>query len=325
MHATRIQRRSREAIPDIDAKGRNRLIGLWLLGLAAMVLVQVLLGGITRLSESGLSIMEWAPILGALPPFSEAEWRRLFEIYRQTGEYRLANPDLDLAGFKTIFWWEYVHRLWARCLAFAFILPFAWFWMKRWLETGWRWRLLAILALGALQALVGWVMVASGFSERTDVSQYRLVIHLLLALLIYALLLWSGFSLINLASMEGKPARLAALCRHGWILVAFLALEIGFGGVVAGLDAGLIYNTFPLMGNTLLPGEIGYIDPWWRDPFENPVTAQFLHRTLALVVIATGLALCWRAWREHESQRAGAFSLAALLLVQVGLGLRHCC
>jgi len=297
-------------------------IVLWLFGLAAMVLGQVLLGGITRLSESGLSIMEWAPIMGVLPPLSESEWQRIFAIYRQTGEYRLINADIDLEGFKTIFWWEYAHRLWARCLALAFLVPFAWFWIKGRLTGAWPWRLGLIFALGALQGLAGWIMVASGFSDRTDVSQYRLAFHLLLALLIYALLLWSAYTMAwrTMVPADGWPAS-ASLRRHGWFLVGLLAAEIGMGGLVAGLDAGLIYNTFPLMGAGLVPGEIGFVDPWWLDPLENPATVQFLHRWLALAVFILGLVLCWRAWRQAANIDPATIVLILLLFGQVALGI----
>ena len=297
-------------------------MAFWLFGLAAMVLGQVLLGGITRLSESGLSIMEWAPIMGVVPPLSDAEWQRVFAIYRQTGEYRLVNPDIDLEGFKTIYWWEYIHRLWARFLAVAFLLPFVWFWLKGRLTGAWPWRLAAIFALGALQGLVGWIMVASGFSDRTDVSQYRLTFHLLLALLIYALLLWSAFAMSWRTSVPGDGLSVSVnLRRHGWFLIGLLAAEIGMGGLVAGLDAGLIYNTFPLMGAGLVPVEIGFVEPWWLDPLENPATAQFLHRWLALVVLLVGLALCWRALRRPPGNDPAATVLAMLLLVQVALGI----
>ncbi len=290
-----------------------------------MVLGQVLLGGITRLSESGLSIMEWAPIMGALPPHSEAEWSRIFEIYRQTGEYRLVNSDLDLAGFKAIFWWEYIHRLWGRGLALAFVLPFAWFWARGGLTPYWRWRLAAIFALGALQGLMGWVMVESGFSDRADVSQYRLVLHLLLALLIFGALLWSALSMAWPAPRPTDPAQVGTLRRHGWVLVSLLAVEIGLGGLVAGLDAGLIYNSFPLMGSDWVPAEIGFVDPLWRDPFENAATAQFLHRMMALMVMVVGLLLCLRLWRQPEALGAGGVRsvsiLVLLLLGQAGLGI----
>src|SRR5262245_20486536 len=155
---------------------------MWLLGLAAMVLVQVMLGAITRLTGSGLSIMEWQPIMGAIPPLSEAEWQRVFGLYQQIAEYKLVNGWMSLDAFKSIFWWEYVHRLWGRLIGVAFLLPFLWFWVRGNLRGKWAGRLIAIFALGGLQGLMGWVMVASGFEDRTDVSQYRLVLHLLLAL-----------------------------------------------------------------------------------------------------------------------------------------------
>lgn len=259
----------------------DRAVGRWLLALAGMVLVQVVLGAITRLTDSGLSIMEWRPIMGAIPPVSDAEWHRVFEIYRGIAEYQVVNAGMSLDEFKTIFWWEYLHRLWGRLIGIAFLLPFLWFWAKGRLRGGRAWRVLGIFVLGGLQGLMGWVMVMSGFADRTDVSQYRLVAHLMLALLIYGLLLWQGLSLLQPASPELSGAQRGPLHRYGRAMMALMTVEIAVGGFVAGLDGGLIYNNFPMMGEHWIATDLFRLSPWWINFFENPGAAQFLHRLMA--------------------------------------------
>jgi len=281
----------------------DRAVGMWLLGLAAMVLVQVMLGAITRLTGSGLSIMEWSPLMGAIPPLSEAEWQRVFGLYQQIAEYKLVNSWMTLDEFKSIFWWEYVHRLWGRLIGVAFLLPFLWFWIRGHLRgpqmgalgVG---RLLALFALGGLQGLMGWIMVASGFEARTDVSQYRLVMHLLLALAIYAALVWSALDAFAPARPQGETPVHQALRRHGWIMMAVITLEITLGGFTAGLHGGLVDNNFPMMGDHLIAPDLFIQSPWWINVFENPVTAQFLHRLTAGFV---AIALIWLVVRARRA------------------------
>jgi cytochrome c oxidase assembly protein subunit 15 len=200
----------------------ERTVGLWLLGVAGMVLLQVMLGAITRLTDSGLSIMEWKPIMGAIPPLSDAEWQRVFRIYQGIAEYHQVNAGMTLDGFKSIFWWEYFHRLWGRLIGVAFLIPFVWFWVRGHLRGRKVGRLAAIFVLGGLQGLMGWIMVASGFADRTDVSQYRLVAHLLLALVIYGALLWSALDLLYPARVRVQPPAHRVLRRHGWIMLAVI-------------------------------------------------------------------------------------------------------
>ncbi|MGH6891278.1 MAG: COX15/CtaA family protein, partial [Dongiaceae bacterium] len=226
----------------------DRALGRWLLLLAALVLVQVVLGAVTRLTGSGLSIMEWRPIMGAIPPLNEAEWQRVFDLYRQIAEYKLINAGMSLEAFKSIFWWEYAHRLWGRLIGVVFLAPFLWFWLRGHLRARWMGRLIAIFALGGLQGLMGWIMVASGFADNTDVSQYRLVAHLLLALAIYGALLWSAFDALEPQLPVAQVPAQNVLRRHGWIMTAIIGLEIAVGGFVAGLHGGLVYNNFPMMG-----------------------------------------------------------------------------
>ena len=276
----------------------DRAVGGWLLALAAMVLVQIMLGAITRLTGSGLSIMEWRPIMGAIPPLTHAEWERVFDLYRQIAEYKLVNAGMSLDEFKSIFWWEYVHRLWGRLIGLAFLVPFLWFWLRGHLHWRWVGRLIAIFALGGLQGLMGWIMVASGFEARTDVSQYRLVLHLLLALAIYAALVWSALDAFHPGRAQIGTADRRALWRHGWTMMAVITLEVTLGGFTAGLHGGLVDNNFPMMGDHLIAPDLFIQAPWWINFFENPVTAQFVHRLIAGFV---AIALIWLVVRARRA------------------------
>ena len=295
------------------ASDSRRAVGLWLLICAAMVFAMAVIGAITRLTESGLSIMEWAPLMGALPPLTEEEWHRLFALYRETGEYQAHGAGMDLPEFKAIFWWEYIHRLWGRLIGLVFGGGFLWFLLSGRLERRQAGPLALLFALGALQGLVGWYMVASGFSERTDVSQYRLVIHLGLALAIYAALLWTALGLLEPRSpepLEGPRGGLVAF-------IVLLSITLLSGGFVAGLDAGLIYNSFPLMGGDILPADYAGDQSWPLNAVENPTAAQFHHRVLALVTLALALLL----WLRGRDAGAPFTALALVALLQVGLGI----
>jgi cytochrome c oxidase assembly protein subunit 15 len=300
-------------------EGRDRAVAIWLLVCAAMIFVMVLLGGITRLSGSGLSIMEWKPLMGALPPTSTGEWERVFALYREISQYKNVNHGMSLAEFQGIFWWEYSHRLWGRLIGIVFFLPFLWFLVKRYLRKAWAPKLGAIFVLGALQGGIGWYMVASGFEDRDSVSQYRLVLHLGLALIIYALILWSAFDLLQPRPLGGNPATARSLRRHAIVLLVLVALELSLGGLVAGLHGGLIYTDFPLMNGDWVAPDAFAMSPWWVNVTENPGGAQFLHRIGALLVTLTLLSLVWRAWRSELRGRMGL--LLAALVLQVTLGI----
>jgi len=307
------------AMPSERAPAGARALALWLLGVAAMVFAMAVIGAVTRLTESGLSIMEWAPLSGALPPLSGAEWERLFALYRGIPEYRLENAGMTLGEFQTIFWWEWVHRLWGRLIGLAYLLPFLWFLWRRRLP---RWlvpHLWALLALGALQGAVGWYMVASGFAERTDVSQYRLVLHLGLALVVYAYLL--GLALRLLEPQAGlRPAR-PGLRAGLWALLALIAVTLASGGLVAGLNAGLAYNSYPLMDGDLVPSGYGMLSPWLANWGENVATVQFNHRLLAHLTLL-GALLLWLANRRLGGAAGRALALLpALALGQLLLGI----
>ena len=271
----------------------RRALALWLYGLAALVAAMIVVGGATRLTESGLSITEWQPILGAIPPLSEADWQRAFDLYRQIPQYELMNKGMSLGEFKVIYWWEWSHRLLGRAIGLAFALPLAVFWLKGRIGRDIGSKLLAILALGALQGFIGWWMVASGLVGRTEVSQYRLAVHLLMACLIFAALVWTARS-----CRAGPRTALPPVRRTAWLLFGLALLQIALGALVAGLRAGLIYNTWPLMDGALVPSGLFAQHPWWVNFGENVATVQFSHRMVAYGLVA---AAAWAAWQGEKS------------------------
>jgi len=297
----------------------DRAVALWLFAMAAMIFLMVVIGGITRLTESGLSITEWKPISGVLPPLNAADWQREFDLYKQIPEFQKLRPDMTIAEFRGIFWWEYIHRLWGRLIGLAFALPGLWLLLRGRIRRELRPRLVAIFLLGGLQGALGWFMVQSGLSQRTDVSQYRLVAHLLTALAIYGYILWTAFGLMR-PEQRALPGA-ASLRRHALLLLVLVAGMLTTGGFTAGLDGGKIYNTFPLMGGAFLPGDLLALEPLWRNPFENPTTAQFIHRWLAMIVAGTALALWLRRERLPVDARAPVDLLGLMVAIQVMLGI----
>lgn len=302
--------------PQAGATRDHRAMARWLLAVAAMVWAMVALGGATRLSGSGLSIMEWAPIMGTLPPLSDAEWERLYDLYRTIPQYDLVNRGFGMDGFKAIFWLEYLHRLWGRLIGLAFGLPLVWFWWRGRIPAGFAPRLLLLLGLGALQGAMGWYMVASGFqADRTAVSPYRLVLHLGLALLIFGLLVDTALRLL--------PRRVAVMPKGArfWTHATFTAAVLAMlaGGFTAGIRAGLDYNTFPLMqGQLVPPGYLG-LEPWWRSLTADIATVQFHHRLAATAtLVLAGIAL-WRAW-PSPAARPALLLLAGAIAAQYALG-----
>lgn len=296
------------------------LVARWLLLCSAMVVAMVVIGGITRLTESGLSMTEWRPLVGWIPPLTEAEWRRVFDLYRQTSEYRLQNAGMGLAEFRTIFWWEYIHRVWGRLIGLVYALPMFWFIIRRRVERPMIPHLVALLFLGVLQGLIGIWMVVSGFVDRDDVSQYRLTVHLGMAIAILGYLLWLAFELRSSGDRAAAPK---GLRRLAWALVATAFLTILSGGLVAGLNAGLIYNSWPLMDGGLIPPDIAAMTPGWINLFENHATVQFDHRMMAYATAAVALAY-WIAVRRGPARlRAGTAAnwLGAMVVVQIALGI----
>ena len=282
---------------------------IWLFVMSVLVGLMVVIGGITRLTESGLSMVEWRPLIGTLPPLSEKEWLRIFTLYQDTPEFRQHNSDMDLAGFKLIFFWEYFHRLWGRLLGLAFGLPFIFLLVTRRVPVGYNRRLTTLLLLGGFQGVIGWWMVKSGLSEDATVSQYRLAVHLGTALVIFSLLVWTGLDLFY------RPSRRPRGHTMGSLLL--IAITILAGALVAGMDAGLLYNEYPLMGNGLLPIEYG--DAGYLDAFENPASAQFHHRWIAALTFAAVIALGIRAWRGGHTILGGA--VIGAVTVQFLLGI----
>jgi cytochrome c oxidase assembly protein subunit 15 len=275
----------------------RRLVAIWLFAVAAMIMVMIVLGGATRLTGSGLSIMEWAPIMGTLPPTSDAEWHRLFALYQKIPQYALVNEGFGLTGFKHIFWLEWTHRLWGRLIGVVFLVPLLWFGLTGRIERRMLPRLTLLFVLGGLQGAVGWFMVASGFlPDSTAVSPYRLVIHLALALVLYAAIVWTGLSaLFPVHERSPLPRRVHVLAPT---CLASVSLTILAGGFTAGLHAGLTYNTFPLMDGTLVPDGYAALHPFIRNLTENIAAVQFDHRvlaTLTLALVSTMAVIGWRA------------------------------
>ena len=296
-------------------------VRVWLLVVASLIALMVLVGGATRLTESGLSITEWKPVTGTLPPLSEAAWEQAFAAYKQIPQYRTMNAGMTLPEFKTIFWWEWSHRLLGRVIGMVYLLPFLFFLWRGGLGAELKRRLWLIFGLGALQGAVGWWMVASGLSERTEVSQYRLATHLLLALLIFAAIVWTLRRLGGRAT-QGAPSRLKITSA---VLLALTFVQLYFGALVAGLRAGLVYNTWPEIDGAFIPSGAGlwFEAPWWRNLFENTLTVQFEHRMTAYLLFAlAGLhafdAVCLRA---PSAVVKGAFWLAAAVTLQALLGI----
>ncbi len=305
-------------VPVVNADARA--VGRWLLFCCVVLLALVMLGGATRLTESGLSIVDWKPVAGVMPPIGEQAWQKEFDRYRQSPQYTKVNRGMAMGDFKLIFWFEYAHRLLARTLGLVFAVPLLWFWIRRRLPAGTGWPLLGILALGAAQGYMGWYMVKSGLVDIPRVSHYRLAAHLSLALVIYACM----FALA-LRLLWPRPAATDRALRPGLYrgLLALLALTIVFGAFVAGLRAGLIYNTFPLMGGQLIPDGLFTLQPALLNFLENPLTIQFTHRLLALTTLALVLLLTWRLSRValDRTQRLALGALAAMTCVQVALGI----
>jgi len=309
--------------PMLAVPNKERAIAIWLFVLAAMVFVMVLLGGVTRLTHSGLSMVEWRPLFGTLPPIGDAAWQRVFKQYQQFPEYQKINFAMTLPEFKQIFLFEYSHRVLGRALGVVFVVPFFYFLLRRRISWHLGPRLGVMFVLGGLQGLLGWYMVKSGLVERPDVSPYRLTAHLGLAIIIYSFIFWTALRLLN-------PREIAPRSGNGWVLrigapvlAVCVFLTILSGGFVAGNDAGLAYNSFPLMNGRFVPENIFRLEPWWRNFFENLPLVQLDHRLLALITVFGSLALWFVSLRAPLSPgaRRAFIAWAAMVLVQLGLGI----
>ena len=304
---------------DITEKQRTArpAIRIWLYCVALLIFAMVIVGGATRLTDSGLSITEWLPLLGAIPPLNEADWLAAFEKYRQIPEYQIVNKGMSLSDFQFIYWWEWSHRFLGRFIGVAFAVPALFFWITGRMEKALRPKMIVLFVFGGLQGALGWYMVKSGLVERVDVSQYRLAAHLTFAVIIFAAIIWVA---LGIGHDKRQPFRVA-FGPATVIIVVLTFLQISLGGFVAGLDAGQGYNTWPLMDGAVIPDGLGVMSPWWTNLFENAMTVQFNHRIVAYVIL---LFVFVHAARQMTGQcRAGSSALALLLVVfaQLVLGI----
>ncbi|MCO5129631.1 MAG: COX15/CtaA family protein [Xanthobacteraceae bacterium] len=307
--------------PILAEPARIRAVRWWLVVMAVLIALMVLVGGATRLTESGLSIVEWKPVTGTLPPLNAQQWNEAFEGYKAIPQYRELNAGMTLHEFKTIFWWEWSHRLLGRVIGLAYLLPFLWFMWRGLLPRDLKRRLWEIFALGALQGAVGWWMVASGLTQRVEVSQYRLATHLLLALLIFAAIVWTLRRLSRRPPLA-TPARLRVT---SIALLALVFLQLYLGALVAGLRAGKAYNTWPLIDGGLIPSadRLFFEQPWWRNLFDNVLTVQFNHRMVAYVLWVVALLHLIDAVRARAGRVTvnGALWIAVTMTIQATLGI----
>lgn len=295
----------------------RRKVGYWLIFMAFMVFAMVVVGGATRLTESGLSMVNWNPVTGAIPPLTEEAWQQEFSDYKESPEYKLKNHGMSLDDFKGIFYWEWGHRLLGRLIGIAFFVPMVWFWLRKQIPEGYKGKLVALFLLGGSQGLLGWYMVMSGLVDEPAVSHYRLTAHLMLALFIFAALLWTALDLLR-----PKPVYTATGVSMLYkVTFAVLVLQLVMGALVAGLKAGYIFNTWPLMGETFVPEGLMVLEPWWKNLVDNAVTVQFDHRIGAYILTALVIAVVIANWREEATLKQAAIILIAATILQMSLGI----
>ena len=305
----------------MTANDTQRAVAWWLFACCALVFATMVVGGVTRLTHSGLSIVEWKPLIGALPPLTEAHWLELFARYQQTPEFQKVNHDMTLDGFKFIFWWEWAHRLSGRLIGVVFFLPYLWFLARGRLRGALAGKVFGFFILGGLQGAMGWYMVKSGLVDDPRVSQYRLAAHLGLAFLIFGLMGWTGLDLLQRRSRTSASRPAAASTRRlGTWLVALVFIMALSGALVAGIHAGLAYNSFPLMNGHFVPPEIFMVEPLWLNFFTNMATVQFDHRMIAWLLMGLIPWFSWRMGTETPGARPAAVALTLWLAVQVILG-----
>ncbi|MDQ3186634.1 MAG: COX15/CtaA family protein, partial [Pseudomonadota bacterium] len=301
----------------------QKSIAIWLLVCCALVFAIVVVGGVTRLTNSGLSIVEWQPIIGTIPPVSQSDWEEIFEKYHQTPQYKKVNLGMSLEEFKGIFWWEYFHRLLGRVIGFAFFIPFLYFIVKKEITGPLGLKLAGIFLLGGMQGAMGWYMVKSGLVDNPHVSQYRLTAHLGLAIIIYGAMLHVALGLLSPGGLSLGNSRLRSLRSFSLAITALIFVMILSGGFVAGIRAGLAYNTFPLMNGHFIPPEIFMLEPWYRNFFDNMATVQFDHRMLAWI-LAIVVPVFWiksKGLPLPGSAHLACNLLLAMLVVQISLGI----
>ena len=297
---------------------RRRVMEAWFWVIAATTLAVLIVGGVTRLTHSGLSMVEWDPIMGVIPPLTDADWQQAFDSYRQFPEYQKLRQGMTVGEFKFIFFWEYLHRLLARLIGLIFLLPFVFFLARRWMNRPLAGRSLALFALGGMQGVMGWLMVASGLVNRPSVSHYRLAAHLSLAFLIFGYAVWLARELrVSAAAPALSRDKIRTIKRGIALLGVLLALQIIWGAFVAGLKAGFFANTFPLMGGRLVPATLFDLQPALRNIVENPITVQWLHRVLGTVLALSAIVVFARLARMAIDTRSYRFAAVFLVLVML--------
>ncbi len=300
--------------------GYARSVSVWLYACCMGVFIMVIIGGLTRLTDSGLSIMTWEPLSGTVPPLDDAEWNRYFDEYKQIPQYQLKNKGMSLEEFKGIFWLEYFHRLWGRIIGLVFIVPLAYFIWKKAISKQLSVRLAGIFLIGLLQGFIGWYMVSSGFSERTEVSQYRLAMHLFFAFLIFALVYWSALDVFHERN-SGAGFNKSPLAKASVGMSVFILFQVILGAFVAGTDAGFTYNTFPLMDGKLVPDGLYIQEPAWVNHFSNVAMVQFQHRVAALLLSVYICVFAFFYVRSDFYNLNTVVMLVVLLMLQIALGI----
>ncbi len=300
----------------------NKPIIIWLFTGCIMIYLMVVIGGITRLTHSGLSMVEWNPIIGSIPPMSDADWQIPFDKYKQTPEYQIINNQFSLEEFKSIYWWEYIHRFLGRTIGVVFLIPFFYFWSKKRFDKSLLKKMFVLLALGALQGVLGWYMVYSGLQKEPHVSHYRLAAHLISAFTVFGFTFWYALNLLYPQAIEENNI-IKQVKRLSVIMFGIIVLQIIYGAFVAGLKAGLFYNTFPKMGTKFIPETVTSFDPFYKNLIENPSGVQFIHRTIAYLAVIIVL-FTWETIRKMEltklQRRASNFMLG-VVFVQFLLGI----
>jgi cytochrome c oxidase assembly protein subunit 15 len=293
-------------------------IARWLFVCCGFVFAMVIIGAITRLTESGLSITEWRPLIGAIPPLNDADWQHQFDLYKQTPEFQKKNFWMTMTDFKTIYFWEWFHRLWGRLIGLVYALPLMWFWARGMIPQGYKLKLFGLLILGGLQGAMGWYMVKSGLIDEPAVSHYRLAAHLSLAFVLFSLMLWLGLGLIQKNKNQGDKI----LYGHGWFTLFFIIITIVWGAFVAGLDAGLIYNDhFPKMtADSWLPPDLWHLTPTWINFIENHGGVQLVHRWLAMLTVLM-VAVFWVHGVRRKHNFAALHGVMIMVLLQLSLGI----
>lgn len=303
---------------------RNPLkpVAVWLLVCCAMIFIMAVIGAVTRLTESGLSIVRWHAVSDMLPPLNADAWTIHFQQYQQTPEYKQLNAGMSLDDFKQIYFWEWLHRLWGRLIGLVYAVPFVYFLLRRQIPRWLMPRLTLFLVLGGLQGFIGWYMVKSGLIDEPRVSHYRLALHLGVAFILFALLWRQALEILYPKLSAPTPLLPVSLKRHGVVALVLASITIIWGVFVAGLDAGLIYNEFPLMGGRLLPSEAGFLKPLWINVFDNHAMVQFTHRWLAITTFMAVLAYGKRSFNPGYTPRIRQLGLGLMIMawVQVTLG-----